>query len=79
MPAEYRPSWNMLDENRKDEIVRSSRMYDFTKQGVLENFWSNVDFNVKKETDEKPVNENKSIVSDYHNSIIAGMMRLRKH
>ena len=79
MPAEYRPSWNMLDENRKDEIVRSSRMYDFTKQGVLENFWSNVDFNAKKETDEKPVNENKSIVSDYHNSIIAGMMRLRKH
>ena len=78
MPSEYKPSWNMLDEARKDEIVRSSRMYDFTKYGVLESFWSNVDFNAKKEN-EVEIKESKSIVSDYHNNVMAQMMRLRKN
>ena len=45
MPAEYLPSWQLLDESRQQEIVRSSKMYDFTKEGVLESFWANVDFN----------------------------------
>ena len=73
MPAEYLPSWNMIDEARKDEIVRSSKMYDFTKEGVLESFWSSVDFEKKEET----VNESKDVVADYHNNVFAQMMRLR--
>lgn len=74
MPAEYVPSWNMIDEARKDEIVRSSKMYDFTKEGVLESFWGSVDFEKKQE----PVKESKDVVADYHNSVFAQMMRLRK-
>ena len=74
MPAEYLPSWNMIDEARKDEIVRSSKMYDFTKEGVLESFWSSVDFEKKEE----PVKESKDVVADYHNNVFAQMMRLRK-
>ena len=74
MPAEYVPSWNMIDEARKDEIVRSSKMYDFTKEGVLESFWGSVDFEKKQE----PVKESKDVVDDYHNSVFAQMMRLRK-
>ncbi len=74
MPAEFVPSWNMIDEARKDEIVRSSKMYDFTKEGVLESFWGSVDFEKKQEV----IKESKDIVADYHNSVFAQMMRLRK-
>ena len=74
MPAEYVPSWNMIDEARKDEIVRSSKMYDFTKEGVLESFWGSVDFEKKQE----PIKESKDVVADYHNNVFAQMMRLRK-
>ena len=74
MPAEYQPSWNTLDENRKDEIIRQSRAYDFTKEGVLESFWAAVDFAGKKPVQ---VNEGKEIVATYHNNIAAQMMRLR--
>ena len=74
MPAEFVPSWNMIDEARKDEIVRSSKMYDFTKEGVLESFWGSVDFEKKQE----PVKESKDIIADYHSNVFAQMMRLRK-
>lgn len=74
MPNEYRPSWNMIDEARQEEIVRSSKMYDFTKDGVLESFWGSVDFDKKTQ----PVTESKDIVNDYHNNVFAQMMRLRK-
>lgn len=75
MPDEYRPSWNMIDEARKDEIVRSSKMYDFTRDGVLESFWSSVDFEKKPE---QYVQESTDVVTDYHSNIFAQMMRLRK-
>ena len=74
MPAEFVPSWNMIDEARKDEIVRSSKMYDFTKEGVLESFWGSVDFDKKQEV----IKESKDIVADYHSNVFAQMMRLRK-
>ena len=74
MPSQYQPSWNTLNEERQNEIIRTSKAYDFTKEGVLESFWANVDFN------EKPIVENKNqdIVSNYHNGIFAQMMRLRR-
>jgi len=75
MPAEYIPSWNMLDEGRQEEIVRTSRMYDFTKEGILESFWAGVDFNKKEE---KPIEESKDILNDYHSNVFNQMMRLRK-
>lgn len=74
MPPEYVPSWNMIDEARKDEIVRSSKMYDFTKEGVLESFWGSVDFEKKQEV----IKESKDIIADYHSNVFAQMMRLRK-
>ena len=75
MPAEYKPSWELLTEARQQEIIRSSKMYDFTKEGVLESFWANVNFN-KVET--KPVNENHNDpVNSYQNNIVARMKALR--
>ena len=73
MPNEYRPTWQMLDESRQNEIIRSSRMYDFTKPGVLESFWAT---NMKSEKFENgtanatPLNESSSYAD-----IIASRMR----
>ena len=75
MPAAYRPSWELLTEARQQEIIRSSKMYDFTKEGVLESFWANVNFN---KVESKPVNENHNDpVNSYQNNIIARMKALR--
>ena len=76
MPAQYKPSWELLNEDQQNEIVRSSRMYDFTKDGVLESFWSNVNYGKKEE---KVVNENVDPVQSYQQNIFNQMMRLRKH
>ena len=77
MPAEYLPQWELIDEARKDEIVRSSRMYDFTKDGVLESFWSNVEFTKKTE---KPIVESQATdtVASYKNRVAAAMKYLQK-
>jgi len=75
MPDQYRPSWNMISETKQDEIVRSSKLYDFTKPGVLESFWSNVKF---EDEPKKIAEESKDVTSDYHNAIFEQMMRLRR-
>ena len=76
MPAEYLPSWQLLDEAAQQAIIRSAKMYDFTKEGVLESFWANIDFG-KKAEETKPVVESKNPIENYQNSIIANMKRLR--
>ena len=75
MPAEYKPSWELLTEARQQEIIRSSKMYDFTKEGVLESFWANVNFG---KDEPKQVNENHNDpVHSYQNNIVARMKALR--
>ena len=75
MPSQYGPSWNGISEARQQEIIRSSKMYDFTKAGVLESFWANVDFtDVEKE--EKPLNENLDMATNFKMGIIARMKQL---
>ena len=76
MPAEYAPKWNTLTESRQQEIVRSSKMYDFTKEGVLESFWSSIDFEKVNESKETNVFENDPIYK-YQNNIIKHMKSLR--
>ena len=74
MPAQYKPSWELLDEARQEEIVRSSKLYDFTKAGVLESFWANVEFNKKEEK----IEENLNPIQKYHNTIAEQMRRIGK-
>lgn len=78
MPAEYQPSWNTISEAKQMEIIRSSRMYDFTKEGVLEKFWASVNFDEApiNENQEKPLNENLDIASTYKMNIINRMKQL---
>ena len=76
MPNEYRPMFEGLSEQKKDEIALQSRAYDFTKTGVMESFWAGIDFN------EKPVqnineNHNQNPVDSYMANIAAQMMALR--
>jgi len=75
MPAEYQPSWNALNEEKQNEIVRMSKAYDFTKEGVLESFWAGIDFADNKV--ETNVNESKDIVENHYNNVFNQMMRLR--
>ena len=74
MPTEYMPRWTMLSEAKQQEIIARSKMYDFTKAGVLENFWSTVDFEEKQ----KQVNESLEVQDTYHNSIFKTMAKLRR-
>ena len=75
MPDQYKPQWEMATESKKEDIVRRSKMYNFTKQGVLESFWNTVDFNEKPINES--VNENKSMDS-YHANVFAQMKRFAK-
>ena len=73
MPAEYQPKWAMLTEAQQQDIIRRSKMYNFTKPGVLESFWSTIDF------EQKQITENKEEVIDtYHSGIFRQMANLRK-
>lgn len=81
MPVEYQASFQLLDESRQNEIIRSSRMYDFTKEGVLENFWANVDFDKKSEqqlNEGKVVDNSNNVINNYQSAIVNQMMRLRR-
>ena len=74
MPSEYMPKWSMLSESKQQDIIRRSKMYNFTKPGVLESFWSTVNF------EEEPVNENlnNNVQDTYHLNIFKQMANLRK-
>ena len=75
MPEQYRPSWELLTEARQQEIIRSSRMYDFMKEGQLEKFWANIDFSKTNPTivTESQVNP----MNNYQMSVITKMKNLR--
>ena len=73
MPAEYMPRWEMLSEAKQQDIIRRSKMYNFTKPGVLESFWSTIDF------ESAPIIESQQVNQDtYHSSIFKKMALLRK-
>ena len=72
MPAKYRPMWESLNDARKIEIARQSKMYDFTKMGILESFWAGVKFENKP----TQITESANVVNNYHNSIAAQMKKM---
>ena len=51
MPAEARAKWNMASEGVKESITRRAKLYNFTNEGAIDRFWSNIDFN-----EVKPIN-----------------------
>ena len=77
MPSQYTPQWELLDEARQQEIIRTSKMYDFSKEGVLESFWANQD--LSKTTVTNKVNESVNPINSYQMSIVEKMKALRNH
>ena len=77
MPSQYAPLWNGISEAKQAEIIRSSRLYNFTKAGVLESFWASVDFT------EKPINENQNnnqpTTTSFQDMVAARMRSLRSY
>ena len=73
MPAQYRPMWESLTTERKVEIARQSKMYDFTKMGILESFWAGVKFENNKQ-----VNESVDVVGNYHLGVAAQMRKMMR-
>lgn len=74
MPNEYRPLWEMLSDDRKNQIALMSRAYDYTKEGVLESFWAGVDFTQR----ETKVVENVQPQMTFANSVASQMMKMWK-
>lgn len=76
MPDQYRPMFEGLSEEKKDQIALQSRAYNFTMPNVMENFWANIDFN------ENPVNENvnatQNIQESYADMVARQMMAYRR-
>lgn len=74
MPNQYRPMWEGLNESKQAEIVKHSRMYDFTKEGVLEKFWASQ--NLTNEV----ISESKIEVTTVNplSSVASAMLKLRK-
>ena len=77
MPNEYRPMFEGLSDEKKDQIALQSRAYDFTKTGVMESFWANIDFNEKPAQQNINENHNQNPVDNYMAGIAAQMMALR--
>ena len=71
MPIQYKAMWESLSTEKQTEIARSSRMYDFTKSGVLESFWAN-QFN---KTSVLTESANAPVVTESRANIIAKMMK----
>ena len=69
MPAEYRPKWEMASDLVKESIASKSKMYDFSKEGVMESFWEKVDFSEPKAI----VNENKVITFNAEDRLRASL------
>ncbi len=40
MPMNYRPMWEALSDEKKDQIIRESRMYNMNEPKAVEKFWS---------------------------------------
>ena len=48
MPADARVKWNLASEGVKESITRRAKLYDFTNEGAIDRFWSNVEFDEVK-------------------------------
>lgn len=77
MPADARVKWEMANENVKESITRRAKLYDFTNEGAIDRFWSNIDFNEIKPT--QNINEGlESIVDEKERAIRQSIRNWRK-
>ena len=75
MPAAVRPLWESADENMKNFIQRKAKLYNFSSEAAIENFWENIDW--KKQVSNQPVYEGLESISDPYERNLR--MQLRRH
>ena len=75
MPAAVRPLWESADENMKNFIQRKAKLFNFSSDAAIENFWENIDW--KKQVSNQPVYEGLESISDPYERNLR--MQLRRH
>lgn len=75
MPAEARVKWNMASEGVKESITRRAKLYNFTNEGAIDRFWSNIDFNEVKPVTSSSINENLNLIADERERSIRQSLR----
>lgn len=75
MPAAVRPLWESADENMKNFIQRKAKLYNFSSDAAIENFWENIDW--KKQVNNQPVYEGLDNISNPYERNLR--MALRRH
>lgn len=79
MPLQYQPMWESLSTEKRADVVRSSRMYNFSKPGVLESFWANQfkTGNVQNALINESLSQNKSVVNNRYAGLFARAKKMQ--
>lgn len=75
MPADARVKWNMASEGVKESITRRAKLYNFTNEGAIDRFWSNIDFAEVKPVTSGNINENLNLIVDERERSIRESLR----
>lgn len=76
MPANYRPLWEALSDEKKDAIIRESRMYDMTKAGAVEKFWASRKLTADTVLESKQAPVQMTVEESKGNALVAQMRRM---
>lgn len=79
MPLQYQPMWESLSTEKRADVVRSSRMYNFSKPGVLESFWANQfkTGNVQNALINESLSQNKPTVNNRYAGLFARAKKMQ--
>lgn len=79
MPLQYQPMWESLSTEKRADVVRSSRMYNFSKPGVLESFWANQfkTGNVQNALINESLSQNKTTVNNRYAGLFARAKKMQ--
>ena len=80
MPMNYRPMWEALSDEKKDQIIRESRMYNMNEPKAVEKFWSTRQLTADTVTESYQTTpaSTGTPMSDSRANMFATMVKLRK-
>lgn len=77
MPSNYRPLWEALTDEKKDAIIRESRMYDMTRPGAVDKFWASRKMTADTVLESKQTKPSQPTIQEAKgNAIVAQMKRI---
>ena len=72
MPADIRVKYDLASDHIKESIARKAKIYDWSKENAIANFWESVNFN---EPAVKPLNEDLKNITDERERAIRESIR----